>query len=164
VTVELHTQSAEATRALAGIVAEHARRGDLIVLAGDLGAGKTTFVQGFAAALGITEAVTSPTFTLARTYGGRLPVNHVDVYRLDHMAEVEDLALGELIDGVGVTLVEWGDVILAALPHDFLDVRIEFGPEPSDRNLALRVVGRTWQTRFPALATNLAPWNRDAPC
>jgi tRNA threonylcarbamoyladenosine biosynthesis protein TsaE len=164
VTVELCTHSPEATRALAGIVAEHARRGDLIVLAGDLGAGKTTFVQGFAAALGITDQVTSPTFTLARTYDGRLPVNHVDVYRLDHMAEVEDLALGELIDGVGVTLVEWGDAILAALPHDFLDVRIDFGPEPSDRNLALRVVGRTWQHRFAALATNLAPWNRDSPC
>ena len=79
-------------------MAEHARRGDLVLLVGDLGAGKTAFAQGFAPALGVDEPVTSPTFTLARTYPGRLPMHHVDVYRLERMAEVVDLGLGELLD------------------------------------------------------------------
>ena len=78
---------------MAAVVAEHVRPGDLLLLVGDLGAGKTTFAQGFALALGIEEPVTSPTFTLARTYPGRLRMHHVDVYRLERMAEVSDRAI-----------------------------------------------------------------------
>src|SRR3954463_1634678 len=111
------TTSADATRDLAGAVASLARTGDLVLLVGDLGAGKTAFTQGFAAALGIDEAITSPTFTLARSYKGRLLLNHLDVYRLEHVSEAEDLGLGELLDD-GVTLIEWGDTIVAALPAD----------------------------------------------
>jgi tRNA threonylcarbamoyladenosine biosynthesis protein TsaE len=156
--ISLCTDSAAATKALAGIVAEHARPGDLVLLIGDMGAGKTTFAQGFAVALGIDDPVTSPTFTLARTYPGRLPMHHVDVYRLERMAEVGDLALGELIDSKGVTLVEWGDAILAALPGSYLEVRLEFGDEPEDRSINVRVVGAVWQHRAQALAANLEPW------
>jgi tRNA threonylcarbamoyladenosine biosynthesis protein TsaE len=129
-----------------------------VLLVGDLGAGKTTFAQGFAAGLGIEDHVTSPTFTLARTYPGPLPLHHVDVYRLERMAEVGDLALGELIDSKGVTLVEWGDVILAALPASYLEVRLEFGEEPDERTVSVRAVGQVWLPRFQALMTNLEQW------
>ena len=157
-TVRLRTTSSAATKALAGVVAGHVRAGDLLLLVGELGAGKTTFAQGFARGLGIDEPVTSPTFTLARTYPGRLPMNHVDVYRLDRMAEVGDLALSELIDSNGVTLIEWGDAILAALPPAYLEVQLELGDEPDDRAIALRAVGQGWQARLPLLAAKLEPW------
>ena len=154
-TIRLHTASSEATKAVAGLVAEHVRPGDLLLLVGELGAGKTTFAQGFALGLGIDEPVTSPTFTLARTYPGRLPMNHVDVYRLDRMAEVGDLALAELIDSNGVTLIEWGDAILAALPPAYLEVRLELGDEPDDRDIFVRAVGQDWLSRLPVLAATL---------
>lgn len=162
-TTVLRTASSAATKEVAGIVADHVRGGDLLLLVGDMGAGKTTFVQGFASALGVDEPVTSPTFTLARTYPGRLPVHHVDVYRLERLAEVGDLGLGELIDSNGVTLVEWGDVIRAALPTSYLEVRFEFGDEPDDRTIAVRAVGSVWHARADALATNLTPWRDGSP-
>ena len=154
-TIRLHTASSAATKAVAGLVAEHVRPGDLLLLVGELGAGKTTFAQGFALGLGIDEPVTSPTFTLARTYPGRLPMNHVDVYRLDRMAEVGDLALAELIDSNAVTLIEWGDAILAALPPAYLEVRLELGDEPDDRDIFVRAVGQDWLSRLPVLAATL---------
>jgi tRNA threonylcarbamoyladenosine biosynthesis protein TsaE len=91
------TSSVDATRAMAAAVAPLARSGDLVLLVGDLGAGKTAFTQGFAAALGVDEPITSPTFTLARSYQGKLQVNHLDVYRLETAQEAEDLGLGELL-------------------------------------------------------------------
>jgi tRNA threonylcarbamoyladenosine biosynthesis protein TsaE len=157
-TVLLRTTSSAATKEMAAVVAAHVRPGDLLLLVGDLGAGKTTFAQGLAVALGIEEPVTSPTFTLARTYPGRLRMHHVDVYRLERMAEVGDLALGELIDSDGVTLIEWGDAILAALPPAYLEVRLELADEPDDRDISVRAVGQGWQGRLPALSANLEPW------
>ena len=114
------------TRALGAAVAAVVDVGDVVVLVGDLGAGKTAFVQGFAASLGVVAPVTSPTFTLANRYEGRLVVNHLDVYRFDRPEEASDLALPEILDE-GVTLVEWGDTISSALPAEHLSVRIRFG-------------------------------------
>ena len=79
------------------------------MLVGDLGAGKTTFAQGIARGLGVDGPVTSPTFTFVQEYDGRLPVAHVDVYRLERIQELHDLGFEELIDGPGVTIIEWGD-------------------------------------------------------
>ena len=120
--------AADQTRALAAAVAPLCVPGDVLLLAGDLGAGKTTFAQGFGAGLGITEPITSPTFTLVRQYPwrsdrgvgrpGHRPgpgsspgahLLHADVYRLDHLQEIVDLGLGELVEDGGVALVEWGD-------------------------------------------------------
>lgn len=151
------TSSVESTRALAAAVAGLVRDGDLLVLVGDLGAGKTAFTQGLAGALGVDDPVTSPTFTLANRYEGRLVVNHLDVYRLGTVEEADDLAIPELLDD-GVTLVEWGDTILAALPAERLDVRITLGAGDDDRDLVLTPVGRAWEERTAALADAVDRW------
>jgi tRNA threonylcarbamoyladenosine biosynthesis protein TsaE len=152
------TKSVDDTRALAAEVAALAKPGDLVVLAGDLGTGKTAFAQGFARGLGVDEPVTSPAFILVRTYEGRLPMAHMDVYRLDHMQELVDLGIAELLDDGGVTLVEWGDAVTPALPADFLEVRLEAGTAPDDRLVTVRSVGPSWPPRAEALRLALAPW------
>ena len=157
-TVVATTASVDATRELADAVSSLARPGDVIVLAGDLGAGKTAFVQGFGRGLGVTDRITSPTFTLVHVYEGRIPVHHLDVYRLEQLSEAVDLGLPEMLDEGGVVLVEWGDAILPVLPHDFLEVRLTFGIGEDDRHVAFRPVGATWSLRSDALAGVLSPW------
>lgn len=157
--MRLRTESVDATRAMAAALAELAQGGDLVVLAGDLGAGKTAFAQGFGLGLGIDDQITSPTFTLARQYEGRLRLHHLDVYRFDATAEIHDVGLAELLDDdEAVTLIEWGDAILPALPADLLEVRISLGEGDDDRDISLRIVGDRWAARRRALATVLAPW------
>jgi tRNA threonylcarbamoyladenosine biosynthesis protein TsaE len=122
--------SLAATHAVAGALASVSRPGDVLVLAGEMGAGKTAFAQGFGRALGVTEPITSPTFTLVHTYDTHAgPLHHADVYRLDQLAEVADLALGELAEFNGIVLVEWGDVVSAAL-GEHLEVRLEVVDDP----------------------------------
>lgn len=167
-TLVARTSSVEATQGLAAALASLAQPGDLVVLAGDLGAGKTAFVQGFGRGLGVGEPITSPTFTLVQEYVGRLPVHHVDVYRLDQLSEVVDLGLSELLDDDGVVLIEWGDAILPLLPADLLEVRLTFGAADDDRTVVLRSSGRSWLRRMASLIEAVAPWAeaRDgaAPC
>lgn len=151
------TASAQETQTLAAALAPLIVDGDLLVLVGDLGAGKTAFTQGMCRALGVDEPVTSPTFTLANRYCGRLVVNHLDVYRIEALAEAEDLALVELLDD-GLTLIEWGDVILPALPDDRLDVRITFGDGDDDRIIELAAVGDRWSARRAELAAAVEAW------
>jgi tRNA threonylcarbamoyladenosine biosynthesis protein TsaE len=154
------TSDPSSTMALAGAVATLVRPGDLLLLAGDLGAGKTTFAKGFAAALGVEEPVTSPTFTLVRHYSGSLPVNHVDVYRLERLAELTDLGLAELLDAGGVTLVEWGDAVTSALPADYLEVRLSALADGNDeeRVVVLRTVGASWSLRLAAVRDATGAW------
>lgn len=154
------TSDVDGTRAVAAEVAALVLDGDLLVLVGDLGAGKTHFTQGFARALGVTEPVTSPTFTLANRYEGDLVINHLDAYRIDVISEAEDLAIPELLED-GVTLIEWGDNILPALPADHLEVRITLGAADDDRRLELSATGPTWSSRLEPLAGRLAPWMDD---
>ena len=152
------THSAPETRALAAALAELARPGDLLLLVGDLGAGKTAFTQGFGAGLGIDEQITSPTFALVQGYTGRLDLYHLDVYRLEQIEEAMDLGLSELLDDDSVTLIEWGDTITSALPRDYLEVRITFGAGAEDRLIELSPVGTPWQARLRALSVAVAPW------
>lgn len=160
--IRLRTTSVEATRELASTLAELLRGGDLIVLAGDLGAGKTAFTQGLGRALGVQEIITSPTFTLARQYEGRLRLHHLDVYRFDATAEVLDVGLAELLDDAdAVTVIEWGDAILPELPPNLLEVRLTLGEGDDDRDIALRLVGDSWAARRRALGTALEPWAVD---
>ena len=152
------TRSADQTKALAAALAELARPGDLLLLAGDLGAGKTAFTQGFGAALGVAERITSPTFTLVNQHEGRLVLNHLDVYRIEQLAEVLDIGLPELLDEGGVTVIEWGDAIVPALPADFLLVQITLGDGDDDRTFELTTTGPRWAARTRALTAALAPW------
>jgi tRNA threonylcarbamoyladenosine biosynthesis protein TsaE len=152
------TKSPDDTRELAAAVAGLAQSGDVLLLAGELGTGKTVFAQGFGRGLGVEERVTSPTFTLMRSYQGRLTLVHADVYRLDHLQEVVDLALPELLDEGGVALIEWGDVAAAVLAPDFLEVRLELGPGDDDRLVTLGAVGGHWSARLRPLAASLDRW------
>jgi len=158
--IQLRSSGPEDTRAIGAALAGLARPRDLILLAGELGAGKTVLAQGFGAALGVLGPITSPTFTLVRTYPGRIPLIHADVYRLEHLQEVIDLALPELLDEGGVALVEWGDVAATTFPPDYLSVRIEFADEEEGRWLHLRGVGPGWAARAEGLRRALAAWEK----
>jgi len=107
--IDIRTVTADDTRAAGHALAPLLRPGDALALTGELGAGKTTFVQGLAAGLGFAGHVVSPTFTLVREYEGRMRIHHVDVYRLERVQDVLDLGLDEAIAEGGVVLVEWGD-------------------------------------------------------
>ena len=158
--IRLRSSGAEDTRAIGAALAGLSRPRDLLLLAGELGAGKTVLVQGFGAALGVRGPVTSPTFTLVRTYPGKIPLIHADVYRLENLQEVIDLALPELLDEGAVAVVEWGDVAAATFPPDYLAVKIEFADGDEERWLHLRGVGPSWAGRAPALRSALAPWEK----
>jgi tRNA threonylcarbamoyladenosine biosynthesis protein TsaE len=133
--LELRAASLADTYAIAAALAGLCRPGDMIVLSGEMGAGKTAFAKGFGAALGVTEPITSPTFTLVHSYdvtpglgNGAKSLHHADLYRLERTAEVADLALDELAEYQGIVLVEWGDVV-DALFGDHLQVHL--GPDLS---------------------------------
>jgi len=145
------TRSTDETLALAGSVGELLRPGDVVSLAGDLGTGKTVFARGVARALGVEDPVVSPTFTIVREYEGRVPVVHVDVYRIDTFQELHDLGFEEVLRDDAVTLVEWGDVIDGMLPGDRLDVRLAAGAGDDERVIEIEGHGRSWRARAAEL-------------
>lgn len=170
--VRLVSQSPGETRRIAATVAGALRLGDVVALTGELGAGKTCFVQGAAAALGVGDRVTSPSFVLRREYQGRMPVLHLDVYRLSTLQEVLDIGYGEALDRDWVTFVEWGDAMSPLLPVDHLEVEFHL-PEPTEaeptgidtdtepRLLLIRAHGHDWARRMVGLAADLQPWRKD---
>jgi tRNA threonylcarbamoyladenosine biosynthesis protein TsaE len=142
---------------MAAALAELLAPGDVVSLTGDLGAGKTTFVQGAARGLGVTEQVSSPTFVLVREYRGDVPVCHIDVYRLDRLQEVIDLGFEDLLDPGSVIFVEWGDAIEPLLPDEHL--RVELRTEEGDgRRLSFAGRGARWAGRWERLEGVLVPW------
>jgi len=181
--LQLRADSLASTHAVAGALAHLSRPGDVIVLAGEMGAGKTAFAQGFGRALGIAEAITSPTFTLVHSYpvpGTKHTLHHADLYRLDSTADVDDLALHELAEFGGIILIEWGDVVSSTI-GDHLEVRLETdadddGDDPADagpadhvgddvadddfglddaRLITLEPVGPAWAGRWDRLTAAL---------
>ncbi len=159
----VRTTSPDGTRALGRALASVVRAGDVLVLAGDLGAGKTTFAQGFAAALGVREPVTSPTFALVRPYrcgpdapGGVRTVLHADVYRLDRLSEVADLGLAQLVEDGAVALVEWGDAAAPVLGDEMLQVRIDPGEGDDERRVTVTPRGFGWAARAAEVGRALA--------
>lgn len=159
--MQFRTTSADETRATAAALEPLLEPGDVVLLSGDLGAGKTVFTQGLAAALGVAEQVTSPTFTLAQSYEGRLRLHHLDVYRLDNLGEVRDLDLPELLDDNAVVCIEWGEVVIPELPRDFLRIRISLASTdeaPEVRIFDVEAMGPSWHARIAALS---AAWSRD---
>jgi tRNA threonylcarbamoyladenosine biosynthesis protein TsaE len=160
--ISARTRSVDETRALGAALAQLTVAGDLLLLAGDLGAGKTALVQGFGRALGVDEPITSPTFTLAQRYEGARVVHHLDVYRLDQLHEVLDLGLPELLDEGGIVLVEWGEAVEPVVPADYLEVRLVYGDGDDERIVTLRPVGPRWTARRQALTEAATPWRQ--PC
>jgi len=161
--VELSAATAEDTRAIGAAIASLLRAGDAIALTGELGAGKTTLVQGVARGLGFGGAVVSPTFTLVREYRAeRLTVFHADVYRLDRVQDVVDLGLQEMLDDDGVLLIEWGDAVEALLPQDHLVVELTVPGESEERSISIRAVGDAWAPRWERLEQFLEPWRAAA--
>ena len=138
------------TQALGARLAGTLRAGDLIVLIGPLGAGKTALVQGIGAGLGVRGAVVSPTFVIARVHRGRLPLVHVDAFRLGSLDEVDDLDLDvDMADAV--TVVEWGSGLVEQLADARLEIVIERAEDSEQRTARLMPVGGDWATRVAAL-------------
>lgn len=122
----VESRSAADTFAYGKALGEKAVPGEVYTLVGDLGVGKTVFTQGFAAGLGITEPVNSPTFTILQSYEeGRLPLHHFDVYRIGDVEEMEEIGYEDCFYGDGVCLVEWADLIREILPEDCIRIVIE---------------------------------------
>lgn len=146
----VRTSSAAGTRAIGERLARTARAGDLVCLEGELGAGKTQLAKGFGVGLGVIDPVTSPTFVLMSEYAGRLPLFHIDLYRLDDAA---DALAGGLLDErqvEAVTLVEWPERLGLALPASRLDIRITgTGEEP--RTISLRTNDAAYARYLEAL-------------
>jgi tRNA threonylcarbamoyladenosine biosynthesis protein TsaE len=159
--ISCESHSVEETHAFASAIAVLVRPRDLIVLSGDMGAGKTAFTLGFARALGVSEDdhVSSPTFTLVHTYAsGRVPMHHADLYRLSSRGEVVDLGLREQADLGAVVLVEWGDVALEVL-GDCLIIALTADESNDDiRHIELSVEGHVWDTRWEQLKSALGRW------
>jgi tRNA threonylcarbamoyladenosine biosynthesis protein TsaE len=152
--VVVETHDAEETRALGARLGRQLGPGDVLCMRGELGAGKTVLAQGVAAGLGVTEPVSSPTFNLLQQYTGRLPVYHLDAYRVSSRDELIDLGFPELWDAGGVVLIEWPERI-AALPSSRIEVRMEVvrdGDEAERRRLAFTAHGARAAEALRALA------------
>lgn len=148
------SRSPEDTHAIAGRIAEAFAPGDVVALSGDLGAGKTRFVQGAAAALGVEERVTSPSFILVREYQGRLPILHLDVYRMGNLQELVDLGYEEFLDPKWVVFIEWGDAVGQLLPEEYLHIQINDEGE-TVRRIVISPHGSGWTRRLAGLRTPL---------
>ncbi len=152
--MEVVSTAAATTRAIGAAIASVLRAGDVVVLTGDLGSGKTELAKGLAAALGVTDRVVSPTFAIVREYDGRMPVHHLDVYRLGRMQEAIDLGIEELLDD-GVVIVEWGEAVGELLPADRVEVALALGPpDPGAedvRAVTVTASGPGWVARSGAL-------------
>lgn len=139
---EIEVQSLDETNQLAQKLANLLEPGDNITFEGDLGAGKTTFTQALAKGLGITRTVNSPTFTIMKQYEGRLPLNHLDVYRLEESDE--DLGWEEIFYGDAVTVVEWAHLIEEDLPEERLEIEIQRIDEHK-RKYILKPIGKRYE-------------------
>lgn len=145
-TLRVITHSADETRILGAALAPRLLPGDVVSLSGDLGAGKTTFVQGLVAALGVTGRVTSPTFTIVHEYDARFPIVHLDVYRLDSYQEVLDLGFEEFFDPRAIVLLEWGEAVEPLLPRAHLKLEVLRGDpdREDDRTILFKPRGEEW--------------------
>lgn len=160
--IDCRSRSVHDTHAIAAVVASLVRPRDIVVLAGEMGAGKTAFTAGFATALGVSDDdhVSSPTFTLVHSYqSGKFPLLHADLYRLQTLGEVTDLGLKEQADLGAVVLVEWGDVAEDVL-GDTLTIRFLHDDEDDyARDITFSVEGHGWDSRWQRLKDSLRPWS-----
>jgi len=160
----VRTRSAAETTGLGDRIGRLLRPGELLLLTGDLGTGKTTFVRGLASGLGIDDRVRSPSFQIVRTHeGGRFPLVHVDLYRLGSAHEVGDLGLEELISPPAVAAVEWGEKASSIAGRDFLELEFSWSPEAIDvRTIRFLPAGR-WRDRMGELGDAVRSWASGDP-
>jgi tRNA threonylcarbamoyladenosine biosynthesis protein TsaE len=149
--IEIVSHSPEQTQQVGERLGEIAWPGEVILLSGNLGAGKTCLTQGIARGLGITEYAASPSFILVREMYGRLPLYHIDFYRLDHLEEIADLGLDEYFYGKGVCVVEWSDKGMALLPPEHLLVEIAYLGD-TGRSLTFKPAGERYRHMVAGLA------------
>ena len=141
--LELVSHSPEETQNLGRRIGELALPGDVILLVGDLGAGKTCLTQGIAWGLGIDEYAMSPSFVIIREHYGRLPLYHIDLYRLDHIEESMELGLDEYLYGRGVCVVEWAEKALSLMPAEHMMIKIGYLPD-TGRKFKLEPIGQRY--------------------
>jgi len=142
--LKLTSHSPEETQRLGARIGELALPGDIFLLAGNLGTGKTCLTQGIAWGLNIKEYALSPSFVIVRELHGRLPLYHIDLYRLDHIEEIEDLGLDDYLYGNGVCVVEWAEKGLSLLPAEHMMIRISYLTD-SERSLQLQPSGKRYR-------------------
>ena len=135
--VTFHTNSAEETIELGEKIGSLLQKGDIIALQGTLAAGKTTITKGIARSLGVKDEITSPTFCLISEYEGKLPLYHMDVYRLEGGDDFINLGVEDLIYGNGVSLIEWSEKIMSELPKKTIILRLEAKEGTTERTITL---------------------------
>ncbi len=155
-TLLIRSTGAESTQDLGRTIGEQASAGDVILLTGELGAGKTCLTQGIALGLGVEGYVRSPTFVLMSRHHGRLTLHHVDLYRMGSAAEAWDLGLDEQLFGEGVCVIEWADRATELFPEDCLWIDLGYGPDPDDREITLEPGMDAEKSRFKPLMDLLA--------
>ena len=142
--MEYDSYSAKETFEIGRKLGENVKRGDILCLNGDLGVGKTVFSQGFACGMGITEPISSPTFTIVQTYEeGDMPLYHFDVYRIGSSDEMYDIGYDEYINGDGVCIIEWANLIDDILPDEYLYIELKY--KDMSREMILNPVGEKYE-------------------
>ena len=147
-TLHIRSTGADFTRDLGRTIGEHASAGDVFLLTGPLGAGKTCLTQGIALGLGVEGYVRSPTFVLMTRHHGRLTLNHGDLYRMGSPAEAWDLGLDDELFGDGVCVIEWADRAEEIFPADCLWIDLDYGPDADSRDISLEPGVAVEKSRF----------------
>jgi tRNA threonylcarbamoyladenosine biosynthesis protein TsaE len=156
--MQLTSHNPEQTQRLGIRLGELAQAGDIFLLTGNLGSGKTCLTQGIAWGLGVKEHAFSPSFVIVREYHGRLPLYHVDFYRLDRIEEIVDLGLDEYFYGSGVCVVEWADKGMAVLPQENLTIRLSYISD-TERSISLEPEGKRYTQLLKSLNLDLEKWD-----
>lgn len=156
--LQLTSHSPEQTQRLGVHLGQLAQVGDVFLLTGSLGSGKTCLTQGIAWGLGVKEYAFSPSFVIAREYYGRLPLYHIDFYRLDRIEEIVDLGLDEYLYGNGVCVVEWADKGITVLPQENLLIRLSYISD-TERSFSLEPKGKRYSQLLKSLGLDLETWS-----
>ena len=157
--LELNSHSPEQTQLLGSYLGELAQKADVFLLVGELGTGKTCLVQGIARGLNVKEYAFSPSFVILREYHGRLPLYHIDFYRLDHIDELADLGLEEYFYGDGVCVVEWAEKGLQIVPRDNLLITLHYIPAfETKRSICLKPQGARYRELTEQLKIREKSW------
>lgn len=147
--MQLYTSpSPGATRELARRLSGALVAGDVILLQGNLGAGKTEFVKGLAEGFGVAERVTSPTFTLLNIYQGIVPIYHFDLYRLEEPEELDNIGFTEFLGGDGVAVIEWPDLFPTEMPDEYVKVELLPGENAMERSIHIETKGARYSGRL----------------